>query len=798
MDFEKLGTFFLGRELEADGSASDRLLLYDAKDLTTHGVIVGMTGSGKTGLGVALIEEAAIDGVPVLAIDPKGDLANLALTFPDLAATDFEPWVDPAAAARAGMDVPAFAADQAQRWRKGLADWGQDGQRISRLREAAEVRVYTPGSTAARPLSILRSLARPDDALLDDSELLAERLTGTVSGLLSLVGRNGEPTDRDHVLLARLLEHHWRNGRDVQLADLVLGVQTPPFAQVGVLEVNAFAPPAERNRLAMALNAVLASPSFGTWLQGDPMDVGSLLYDPAGKPRVSVVSIAHLSDAERQTVVALLLNEVIAWMRAQSGSSSLRALLYIDELFGFMPPVANPASKAPLLTLLKQARAYGLGVVLSTQNPVDLDYKGLSNAGTWFIGRLQTEQDRNRLLAGLLSADGAQGLDRSALNATLSGLGARTFFMHNVHDGAPTLFSTRWVMSYLAGPMTREQLRRLPQAPAGTTGTAAGPETAVASEALAAAGETRPALPSSVPERFLPVDGVAKGPVTYHPMVLGVADVHYHQASYGVNESRRVVRWLEPGLGALWADWTQSEEADVDVDRLRTAPEDGARFEAMARSVDAKTWTTTERDFARAIRTDLPLLLYRHRGLKLVSQAGEDEAAFHLRLRQASREKVDAEREKLRQATERKLATLAERLRKAEQTVERHAQSVQKRRLDAAVSVGTTLLGSFLGRKSPSASSMGTALRSVNRASGGNAEVERAKATAEAVSKEMQALEADLERELLKLAARPDETSEIETLPVRPKSTDVAVRSVVLAWRPFRQDEDGRWVDAGG
>lgn len=798
MDFEKLGTFYLGRELEADASPSDRLLLYDAKDLTTHAVIVGMTGSGKTGLGVALIEEAAIDGVPVLAIDPKGDLANLALTFPDLEPADFEPWVDPAAAARAGMDLQAFAADQAQRWRKGLADAGQDGQRIARLREAAEVRVYTPGSTAGRPLSILRSLARPDDDLLDDSELLAERLSGTVSGLLSLVGRNGDPTDRDHVLLARLLEHHWRAGRDAQLADLVLGLQTPPFAQVGVLEVNAFFPAAERNRLAAALNAVLASPSFATWLQGDSMDVGQLLYDPTGKPRVSVVSIAHLSDAERQTVVALLLNEVIAWMRSQSGSSSLRALLYIDELFGFMPPVANPASKAPLLTLMKQARAYGLGVVLSTQNPVDLDYKGLSNAGTWFIGRLQTEQDKNRLLSGLLAADGAQALDRNALNTTLSGLGARTFFMHNVHDSAPTLFSTRWVMSYLAGPMSREQLRRLPEAKAEASGPAAGPAATALSGALTAAVEARPALPPSVPERFLPVGGMARGPVTYHPMVLGVADVHYHQVSYGLNESRRVARWLEPGQGAVWADWSQSEEAEIDVDSLRTAPEDGASFEAMVRSVDAKTWAATEKDFARAIRTDLPLLLYRHRGLKLISMADEDEAAFRLRLRQAGREKVDAEREKLRQATERKLRTLAERLRKAEQTVERHAQSVQKRRLDAAVSVGTTLLGSFLGRKSPSATSMGTALRSVNRASGGGAEVERAKATAESVTKEMQALEAELERELLKLAATADETSEIETLPVRPKATDVAVRTVVLAWRPFWRDQDGRWVDAGG
>lgn len=370
--------------------------------------------------------------------------------------------------------------------------------------------------------------------------------------------------------------------------------------------------------------------------------------------------------------------------------------------------------------------------------------------------------------------------------------------MHNVHDGSPTLFSTRWVMSYLAGPMTREQLRRLPEAQAEPDGEAPDPAAAgTFSDALAAADVARPALPAAVTERFLPVRGRSQGPVTYHPMVLGVADVHYHQVTHGVNESRRVALWVEPGEGAVWADWGQSEEAIIDVDALRTDPEQNARFEALPRSVDARTWTTTERDFARAVRTDHPLVLYRHRGLKLVSQADEDETAFRLRLRQAMREKVDAEREKLRTATERKLSTLAERLRRAEQTVQKHAQSAQQRRFDAAVSVGTTLLGSFLGRKSPSATSMGTALRSVNRASGGGAEVERAKATAEAVTKEMRTLELDLEQQLSRLAASAEQIGDVETLPIRPKSTDVAVRAVVLAWRPFVRDDDGRWADVG-
>lgn len=794
MDFEKLGTFYLGRELEADGrTASERLLLYDAKDLTTHAVIVGMTGSGKTGLGVGLIEEAALDGVPVLAIDPKGDLANLALAFPDLAPADFEPWVDPAAAGRKGLDVAAFAADQARTWRGGLESWGQDGARVGRYREAADVRVYTPGSTAGRPLSILKSFARPPEVVLGDPELLAERLTASVSALLTLVGRPSEPTGRDHVLLATLLEHLWRSGRDAGLADLVLGVQTPPFGQVGVLDVDTFAPPTERAKLAMSMNAVLASPGFATWLQGEPMDVGRLLYREDGRPRVAVVSVAHLGDAERLTVVALLLNEVLAWTRAQSGTGSLRALVYVDELFGFMPPVANPPTKAPLLTLLKQARAFGVGLALSTQNPVDLDYKGLSNAGTWFVGRLQTEQDKARLLSGLLAADGGGRLDRAALDATLSGLGGRTFLLHNVHEDGPALFTTRWAMSYLAGPMTREQLRRLPPSVVG--GAANGTTAPSAAVPLRAAGG-RPALPPGVVERFVPAHPGVRD-ATYHPQVVGFADVRYTNATHGVDEARRVARAVEPSDGAVAVDWSASEPAALELDALADAPLEGAAFEPPAARLDARTWAQVEKDFARHVRADLPLAVHRHRALKLTSATGEDEAAFRARVRHAAHEARDAERAKLRDAFEKKAATLAERLRRAEQTLERHAQAAQQKRFDAAIQVGSTLLGSFLGRRSPSATRIGTALKTVNRASGGGAEVERAKATAAAVAAELAALEADLERQLAALASGVVDEDAIETVAVRPKSTDVAVRAVCLVWRPFARGADGAWADVG-
>ena len=379
-DYEKLGSFYLGRVIGADGAATDAPLLYDAKDLTTHGVCVGMTGSGKTGLCLALLEEAAIDGIPALAIDPKGDLGNLLLTFPQLRAEDFAPWIDPAEAARAGATPADYAKTVAERWRKGLADWGQSPERISAFRNAADVAIYTPGSTAGRPLRLLRSFDAPPPALASDPEAVRERLQAAVSSLLALLGIDADPIQsRESILLQNIVSAAWSKGENLDLAALIRAIQQPPFERVGVFDLESFYPAKERMALAMNLNNLLASPSFGAWLEGEPLDIARLLYTPEGKPRLSVLSIAHLSDGERMFFVTLLLSELVAWMRAQPGTQSLRALLYMDEIFGYFPPTANPPSKQPMLTLLKQARAYGVGVMLATQNPVDLDYKGLAN-----------------------------------------------------------------------------------------------------------------------------------------------------------------------------------------------------------------------------------------------------------------------------------------------------------------------------------------------------------------------------------------------------------------------------------
>ncbi|MFN5530064.1 MAG: ATP-binding protein, partial [Planctomycetaceae bacterium] len=460
-DYEKLGQFYLGREYDLEArQPTAQKLLYDAKDLTTHAVCVGMTGSGKTGLCLALLEEAAIDNIPAIVIDPKGDLGNLLLTFPNLESSDFKDWVDPVEATRRGMTVEQLAQDAASTWRKGLAESDQPPERIQKFRDATDLAIYTPGGTAGLSLTVLKSFKAPDQSVKDDSDLFRERVGGAVSGLLALLGISGDVIrSREHILLSTILERAWNDGRDVDMPTLIREIQAPPFTTIGVMDIESIFPAPDRFKLSMALNNLLASPGFSAWLEGEELDVARLLHTPEGKPRISILSIAHLSDAERMFFVTILLNEVLAWMRSQSGTSSLRAILYMDEVFGFFPPVANPPSKSPMLTLLKQARAFGLGVMLATQNPADLDYKGLQNAGTWLIGRLQTERDKMRVLDGLEGASVASGssFDRAQMDRILSALGKRVFLLSNAHEDKPVIFQSRFVMSYLRGPLTRQQ-----------------------------------------------------------------------------------------------------------------------------------------------------------------------------------------------------------------------------------------------------------------------------------------------------------------------------------------------------
>ncbi len=366
-DFDKLGVFYLGRlyDLTRKSKLED-LLLYDSKDLVTHAVCIGMTGSGKTGLCVDLIEEAAIDNVPAIIIDPKGDITNLLLTFPNLQSEDFLPWINPDDALKKGLSEQDFAAQQATLWKEGLMKWGQDGKRIERLRQSADFCIYTPGSNAGMPISILKSFGAPPPELREDAELLQERISTTATSLLGLLGIDADPIrSREHILISNIFANAWQRGEDLDLGRLIQLIQSPPLTRIGVLDLESFYPSKERFGLAMQLNNLLAAPGFSLWLEGDALDVNALLHSQSGKPKISIFYIAHLSDAQRMFFVSLLLNQIVGWMRTQSGTTSLRSILYIDEVFGYLPPVANPPSKLPFLTLLKQARAFGLGLVPS-------------------------------------------------------------------------------------------------------------------------------------------------------------------------------------------------------------------------------------------------------------------------------------------------------------------------------------------------------------------------------------------------------------------------------------------------
>jgi hypothetical protein len=793
--YEKLGAFYLGRPYDAArGEAEPAPLLYDSRDLLTHAVCVGMTGSGKTGLLIGLLEEAAIDRIPALVVDPKGDLANLMLTFPELRPADFAPWIDPDAAARAGLTPEAFAAQEAETWRGGLARWDQSGERIARLRDAAEVAVYTPGSEAGLQISILSSLAAPPPEVIADGDLLRERVATVVSSLLALLGVESDPIQgREHILLSTIFGAAWRDGRGLDLAGLIQQIQKPPIDRVGVMDLESFYPSKERFTLAMAFNNLLGSPGFAAWLRGEPLDVDRLLYTAAGKPRVAIFSIAHLADRERMFFVALLLNQTLGWMRGRPGTTSLRAVLCMDEVFGYMPPVAEPPSKKPLLTLLKQARAFGVGLVLATQNPVDLDYKGLANVGTWFLGRLQTERDKQRLMDGLEGAAGGQ-LDRAHLEQLLSGLGSRVFLLHDVHEDAPVLFQTRWALSYLRGPLTRPEIKRLmdpiKQAPpaAGQQPAAAAsappPSPSAAASPAGPAASAPPVLPPEVPQGFLPVRAKPEE-ILYEPRLFAAATVHYVDARRGIEHQEDLS--LLASLTDEGTDWYAAEPAELAKDDLEREPVAGAAFAALPdAAVKARSYDAWRNALAECLYRTRRCELLRSGLLDEVSRPGEPERDFRIRLAEAAREKRDEQVEALRQKLGGKSAQLQERIRRARQERERQAAQAQQQTLSTMVSAGTAVLGMFLGRRRSFASA-GAAVRGVGRTFQEKQDVTRAEETLETLEKQLADLNAELEKEVADLAERFDPaTAELGTLSVKPRKTDVEVRFLTLAWAPKR------------
>ena len=801
-DFEKLGVFYMGRPYDlATKQAKPGWLLYDSKDLVTHAVCVGMTGSGKTGLCLALLEEAAIDNIPAIIIDPKGDLGNLMLTFPSLKGEDFQPWINEDDARKKGLSPADYAQAQAELWTKGLAGWQQDGARIQRLRDAADVAIYTPGSSAGLPVSILKSFSAPAADVREDAELLRERISTTVTSLLGLLGIEADPIQsREHILLSTILDQTWKKEEDLDLATLIQAIQSPPVSKIGVMDVDSFFPSKERFALAMKLNNLLAAPGFQAWLEGEALDIQSLLYTPAGKPRHAIFSIAHLNDAERMFFVTLLLSQMVGWMRAQSGTTSLRALLYMDEIFGYFPPVSNPPSKLPLMTLLKQARAFGLGVVLATQNPVDLDYKGLANTGTWFIGRLQTERDKARVLEGLEGASSSAGkkFDRGRMEQTLAGLGNRIFLMNNVHEDEPVVFETRWCLSYLRGPLTRTQIKALME-PHRTEQRGLRAETSrSALSTQSSVLKPRPMLPPDVPQHFVPLRGSKPegSELVYAPMLLGASQTRFSDSKSGVDSMQDVTVLAPIADGPVAVDWDKATAAELAVADLEQNPEEGAQFLVLPASAGkAKSYAEWNKDFGGWLFRTQKVELFRSPSTKVVSQPEESERDFRIRLQQTGREQRDKGAETLRQKYATKMATLQDRIRRAELAKEKQQAESRSSQVQAAISVGASILGAFLGRKTISASNIGratTAVRSAGRVMKESKDVGVAEENVAALQQQLADLEAQFKSESEALAAATDPLNEkLETISIKPTKANIAVKLVALAWTPHWRDASG-------
>ena len=834
--FEKLGAFYLGKEYDLDSHQRlDDLVMYDARDLTTHAVVVGMTGSGKTGLCIDILEEAAIDHVPAIIIDPKGDITNLLLTFPDLRPEDFQPWVNIDDARRKDMTIEEYAARMADVWRNGLAEWGEGPERIRMLKESAEFRIYTPGSDAGLPISILASLKAPRLDWDSNTELLREQIQGTVSALLGLVKIDADPLrSREHILLSNIFEYYWQRGEDLDMAKLIMAIQDPPVTKLGVFDVETFFPQKDRFELAMDLNAIMAAPSFQSWLEGSPLDIDDLYFNDAGKPRHSIFYIAHLSEPERMFFVTLLLEQLITWMRQQNGTTSLRALMYMDEVFGFFPPTANPPSKKPLLTLMKQARAYGLGVILTTQNPADLDYKGLSNAGTWFIGKLQAERDKERLLNGLLSASGGEGsMSRQELMKTISGLDSRVFLLHNVHEDEPVIFQTRWAMSYLRGPLSRDQVAKLMEpikqaeaaAPASvqTAAAAAGPAV-IRTEAPPEPKEelppgysnTPPALPPDIPQFYFPVAVSPKRALAalekeenrniepekvqlvYEPALYLAAEVAFVDRRKDVSEVKNYQHLIYANELDALVDWDEAELVTITPDDLEEESDsDDAIFGEVPREISTvRKFKALKKDYSDYLYHDMRLPLLYNPKLKLYSQPDESGRSFKIRVAQAAREKRDAEVDKLRKRYATKLNRLRKRLQREQDELAEDQAEYDARKQEEMVTGAETVLGIFgiFGRKKSLSSAM-TKRRMTARA---KADVEESVEEIARLQAEIDEMESELKAQAEEIARQWEEIQEdIETYEVKPRRTDVDVNLAALAWLPYWEiiyDAGGRRV----
>ena len=818
------GKFFLGRTYDPKKKEiTDKDLLYDPDDLTTHAVVVGMTGSGKTGLCIDLLEEAALNNIPALMIDPKGDITNSLLHFPNLLPDDFQPWVNPDDARRDGKSVEQVAAETASLWKNGLEKWDIGSDRLQALQDSASFAVFTPGSTAGIPVSILASLKAPEIPWDENVEVIQEKISGTVTALLGLIGITDiDPVrSKEHILLSNIFEHSWKRSKDLDMSELILQIQNPPFEKLGVIDVNSYFPEKERFELSMLLNNILAAPAFQSWINGEPLDIQNMLFRLDGKPRHSVFYIAHLSDAERMFFVTLLYSTVETWMRTQKGITSLRAIIYFDEIFGYLPPLGNPPSKIPMLRMMKQARAFGVGQVLVTQNPVDLDYKGLSNAGTWFIGKLQTERDKKRLLDGLEGA--SPGLDRKTYDRQISTLDKRVFLLHNVHEKQPELFHTRWAMNYLAGPLTRTQLDELNKmvgadiigseyldsiipppgddSPSYKTDFPADSIHKVENDV----SSTRPKVPSGVGEYFLPnnltlsqalktsdrdlpQDLETKG-LIYRPFLFSQARVRFLKRNLNLDyEITPTTLVMEiDNLGRVqWEEWISNT---VDMDTFDRKPLSEAVYASLESPLtDTKKLRELEADFADWIYYEYKANVLANETLKVYAGPQVPKADFRKMIRDAADEEKQAEIDKLEASIEKKVETIKDRLMREERELKADEKELSQRKLEELGTYADTVFGLFTGRRRK----LTTSLTKRRMTSQAKDDVEESVETIKQYQADIEKLKSEMEQEINDIEQKWDDIiNEVTEIPVQPYKKDIMVELFGVAWYPYYVVESG-------
>ncbi len=772
--YEKLGLFYLGKRGE-----DDSYMLYKSKDLTTHAAIIGMTGSGKTGLGIDIIEEALIDNIPAIVIDPKGDMGDLCLTFENLSAKDFEPWIDENEAQAKGLSKKELAKKISSTWQKGIKSFDQDKQRVKEFAKVEKV-IYTPGSSAGVPVNILGNFKAPSKEVIEDIDIFSSTINTTVSSLLSLIGIDSDPlTSKEHILISNILNFFWQNLEDLDIQKLIALIIQPPFKKVGILQLESFYPQKERMKLAMKLNNIISSVKFSTWISGEPLDIQSMLYDDNAKAKISIFSISHLNDNERMFFVTLLLNAFIGWMRQQRGSSALRALLYMDEIFGFFPPTKNPPSKEPMILLLKQARAFGVGVVLSTQNPVDLDYKGLSNIGSWFIGKLQTEQDIKKVLDPLASKSDKS---KDEIKELVASLKPRHFLLKNIHEDEMAEFYTRWVLSYLKGPLKKEDIKKLMEDYKKDTSLKNKDEKILPQEKSSAISSSKPIVSSDIKEYFCDTNINATTP--FYPLIYALANVTIYDSKRGIDRNDKISLKLELDENTKEICWEDAYEEELFRQTSYNPKATYAKLPPLiSERKSLKDFTASLADYLyRSKRIEI----FYQKDLKLESLPNQSKKDFIITIQNELRDRKDMQLQKLKQKYEKDYERLQNRIEKAQLKLEKEKSDVTSKTTETFIDIGLTIFSALFGRKKLSRTTISRGASSIKKGReifNEKDDVLRAEALLKSTQKEVEELEKDFKEEVEKL----EQSFSVDNYPIsikliKPRRRDIAIEDMALLW----------------